>query len=107
MASMAALAYCGLLIFYMVRRRRQCYDISEGTNIIAFLGYILFKKTLFSELFHEYLECGGTLLFAYLVHFVPYFFYDRTLFLHHYLTAYVFKLMLAAFMASHVYKIIR
>ncbi len=41
------------------------------------------------------------LLTGYLLHYLPYFFYDRTLFLHHYLPAYLYKIMLAAYFLSH------
>ena len=46
------------------------------------------------------------LLGGYLFHFVPFFFYDRTLFVHHYLTAYIYKIMLTAFVVSHVHEVI-
>ena len=38
-------------------------------------------------------------------YFVPFFFYDRTLFIHHYLTAYIYKLMLTAFILTHVHQV--
>merc|ERR1719173_268739 len=76
--SVCAVLYTALLLIYLLRRRRQCYDISE-------------------EDFKEYCNVGEVLLTGYLLHYVPYFFFDRTLFLHHYLTAYIFKMMLASY----------
>ena len=68
------------------------------------------EKTLFnpfSALFTEYISVGEVLLSGYLLHYLPFLFYDRTLFIHHYLTGYVFKLMLTAFVTAHIYKLIR
>ena len=53
------------------------------------------------------MSVGEVLVGGYLMHFVPFLFYDRTLFVHHYLSAYVFKLMISAFMASHVYTLLK
>merc|ERR1719483_194900 len=47
-------------------------------------------------------EAGEVLLVGYLAHYLPYFFYDRTLFLHHYLPAYIFKLMLSSYFITHL-----
>jgi len=102
-ASLSVLAYVAVLAFYLIRRRRQCFDIPEGKQKQS----KQLCHLLFLDLFREYSDVGGLLLSAYLLHFLPFFFYDRTLFLHHYLTAYVFKLMLAAFVASHVHKVIK
>ena len=54
------------------RRRRLCYDIPE-------------------KMWIQYQRVGEVLLSGYLFHFLPFFFVDRTLFLHHYLPAYAFK----------------
>ena len=55
----------------------------------------------------EFVSVGEVLLAGYFFHFVPFFFYDRTLFLHHYLPAYVYKIMVTAFFTVHIYKLIR
>ena len=47
------------------------------------------------------------LLTGYFAHYIPYFFYDRTLFLHHYLPAYIFKLMLSGYFISHMSYLLR
>jgi len=83
-ASLCLVLYSGLLVFYLLRRRRLCYDIDEAE-------------------FQRFCTAGEVLLTGYLLHFLPYFFYDRTLFLHHYLPAYLFKLMLAGYFVSHLH----
>ena len=75
--------YSILLVFYLLRRRRACYDIPE-------------------DAWEQFTNTGEILLGGYLFHYLPFFFYDRTLFLHHYLPAYVYKMMLTAFVASHL-----
>ena len=44
---------------------------------------------------------------GYLCHFLPFFFVDRTLFLHHYLPAYAYKIMLSAFVITHIHQVMR
>lgn len=82
--SLGLALYVALLVFYLLRRRRQCYDISELE-------------------FSTYCIAGEVLLTGYLIHYVPYFFYDRTLFIHHYLPAYIFNIMLTSFFITHAY----
>ena len=81
------LAYAALLVFYLLRRRRLCFDIPEAS-------------------WNRFITAGQVLLGGYLFHYVPFFFYDRTLFLHHYLPAYMYKLMLTAYLISHAEEII-
>lgn len=87
-ATISVLLYATLLVFYSLRRRRKFFDITndEWTRFLDF-GYILFA--------------------GYLAHFLPYFFVERTLFLHHYLPALVFKILLTAAVLDHVYYLIR
>ena len=56
-------------------------------------------------MWNQYIQVGEVLLGGYLFHFLPFFFVDRTLFLHHYLPAYAFKVMLSAFVAAHVLQV--
>ncbi|KAG8277701.1 Protein O-mannosyl-transferase 1 [Homalodisca vitripennis] len=77
------LAYCSLLVFYLLRRRRQCYDLPE-------------------EEWHRFIQIGEVLLCGFLFHYLPFFFVERTLFLHHYLPAFVFKVLLLAALAEHM-----
>lgn len=81
--SMAVLIYVSLLFYYLLRRRRQCYDIDEQTWI-------------------HFCRCGEVLFVGYLLHFLPYVFVERTLFLHNYLPALVFKIMLLCFVIEHL-----
>ncbi|KAI9560931.1 hypothetical protein GHT06_011887 [Daphnia sinensis] len=87
-ATIALAAYCGLLIFYLLRQRRQCYDIHE-------------------EAWNQFRTTGEVLLLGYVFHFLPYFFVDHTLFLHHYLPALAFKLLLNAALVEHLYYLTR
>lgn len=48
-------------------------------------------------------DAAAVLFLGYWIHYLPYFFMDRTLFLHHYLPAYVFKILLLSYMIDHVY----
>ena len=50
--------YAVLLAFYLLRRRRQVFDIAEAD-------------------FLTFCSAGEVLLAGYLVHYLPYFFYDR------------------------------
>ena len=74
--------YSSLLVFYLLRRRRLIFDIPETE-------------------FASFCTAGEVLLTGFLLHYLPFFFYDRTLFIHHYLPAYIFKIMLSAFFLSH------
>lgn len=76
--------YCSLLVFYLLRRRRQCYDIPEAV-------------------WHEYQLYGEIFVCGYLCHYLPYFFIERTLFLHHYLPAFTFQLLLMITFIQHIY----
>ncbi|XP_017891392.1 protein O-mannosyltransferase 1 [Ceratina calcarata] len=79
--------YSSLLIFYILRRRRMCFDISH-------------------EEWHKFSNIGSTLLVGYLLHFLPFIFVGRTLFLHHYLPAFIFKVLLTAATIEHLYYLI-
>ncbi len=85
--TLSVLSYLVLLCLYLLRRRRACFDLPE-------------------ESFGHFINTGEVLLLGYLLHFAPFLFYDRTLFVTHYLPAYLFKIMLAAFMVEHVYEVI-
>eukprot|EP00042_Codosiga_hollandica_P045730 m.469028 g.469028 ORF g.469028 m.469028 type:complete len:555 (+) comp57087_c0_seq18:637-2301(+) len=65
-------------IFYLLRRQRGFFDVSD-------------------EDYARFVDCRNLLLVGYVVHYVPFFFMERTLFVHHYLTASVFGTMIAAF----------
>ncbi|KAK2587208.1 hypothetical protein KPH14_002951 [Odynerus spinipes] len=86
--TVALIVYTTLLIFYMMRRRRMCFDI-------------------INEEWNRFFNAGGILLSGYLLHFLPFIFIERTLFLHHYLPAFVFKVLLTAAVIDHLYHLIR
>ncbi|KAL1491635.1 hypothetical protein ABEB36_012204 [Hypothenemus hampei] len=80
--------YTSLLTFYLLRRRRLCYDLNE-------------------ENWEKFRFIGEVLLFGYVLHYLPYFFVERTLFLHHYLPAWSFKTLLFAASLEHVFDIFK
>lgn len=86
--TLALVIYFLLLVIYMLRRRRLCFDIDEST-------------------WAQFSKCGEILFVGYLVHFLPYFFVERTLFLHNYLPALVFKIMLLCFIIEHINELLR
>lgn len=86
-ATFSLLLYCSLLIFYLLRRRRLCNDLDS-------YKWEKFKFT------------GEVFLTGYLLHYIPYFFVDRTLFLHHYLPAFCFKVLLMAGLFEHIYTVL-
>lgn len=84
----ALIAYFTLLIIYLLRRRRLCFDLTEQ-------DWIRFQ------------DAGEIFFVGYLLHFLPYFFVERTLFLHNYLPAFIFQIMLLCFIIEHVDLIFR
>lgn len=85
---MSLLFYVALLVFYLLRRRRQIIDLSD-------------------QEWRKFQSIGFTLLLGYLINFVPYFFVERTLFLHNYLPALVYKICLLCCLVEHVYDVLR
>lgn len=83
-ATASIVIYCAFLLFYMLRRRRHCYDLDDN------------RWAHFSKI-------GQTLLLGYFLHYLPYFCVERTLFLHNYLPAFLFKLLLLCFVVEHCY----
>ena len=121
--TLCVILYCTLLVFYLLRRRRLCYDIPEGKFLSPFLqkrkvfvlknsiSDLLYKHNIFLltflDIWTNYVTVGEVLLGGYACHFLPFFFVDRTLFLHHYLPAYAFKIMLSAFVITHIHQVMR
>lgn len=87
-ATAALVVYFALLAFYLLRRRRLCYDLDESE-------------------WEQFRLVGEVLFLGYLFHYIPYFFVERTLFLHHYLPAFTFKALLLAAVVEHLYSIAR
>uniref|UniRef100_A0A1A9WGH5 Protein O-mannosyltransferase 1 n=1 Tax=Glossina brevipalpis TaxID=37001 RepID=A0A1A9WGH5_9MUSC len=81
--SIAVLIYAVLGLFYILRKQRLCYDID------------------FQE-WQRFLTIGHIYFVGYLMHYLPFFFVERTLFLHHYLPAFLFKLLLLCYVVEHI-----
>ncbi|CAH3042872.1 unnamed protein product [Porites lobata] len=77
--------YFGLLAFYLLRRRRKVHDISEDS-------------------WRQFVFVGEAVVLGYFLHFVTFFPMDRTLFIHHYLPALIFKVILLPVMLQHVHR---
>ncbi|XP_013111228.1 protein O-mannosyltransferase 1 isoform X2 [Stomoxys calcitrans] len=80
--------YIAIFTFYLLRRRRLCYDIDE-------------------EEWTRLLHVGHTFFMGYLLHFLPFFFTDSALFLHHYMPAFLYKVQLFCFTVDHIDYLIR
>lgn len=85
---LSLVAYSGLLVIYLLRRRRLCFDLTDQEWI-------------------RFQEAGEVFFLGYVIHFLPYFFVERTLFLHNYLPAFIFQIMLLCFVIEHVHLICR
>ncbi|KAF9804116.1 hypothetical protein SFRURICE_020544 [Spodoptera frugiperda] len=86
--TICVVVYSALLALYAIRQRRACADLPPWAL----------------QKFYD----GGCILFlGYWIHYLPYFFMDRTLFLHHYLPAYTFKILLLSFVIDHMYFILQ
>ena len=59
-----------------------------------------------SDVWAQFAEDGELLFAGYLLHYVPYFLCDATLFLHNYLPALYFKLLLLAVFVEHLYRLL-
>lgn len=55
---------------------------------------------------NRFTDAGSVFFIGYLIHYLPYFCADRTLFLHNYLPAFVFKLLLLCYVLDHCYFLI-
>ncbi|XP_075992532.1 protein O-mannosyltransferase rt isoform X2 [Anticarsia gemmatalis] len=84
----SVLVYGAALALYAVRQRRGCEDLPPSA-------------------LQNFYEAGYILFLGYWIHYLPYFFMDRTLFLHHYLPAYIFKILLLCYIIDHMYFIIQ
>lgn len=86
--TISVIVYSSLLVFYLIRRKRKCYDIT-------------------AEEWNKFVNNAHVLLAGYFLHFLPFLFIERTLFLHHYLPAFIFKVLLTAATIDHLYHLIR
>ncbi|XP_061393560.1 protein O-mannosyltransferase 1 [Musca vetustissima] len=86
--TLGIIVYFGLFIFYLLRRQRLCYDIDENEwNRLLTVGHIYF--------------------IGYLIHYIPYFTMDTTLFLHNYMPAFLYKVQLLCFVVDHIEYLLR
>ncbi|XP_013133962.1 PREDICTED: dolichyl-phosphate-mannose--protein mannosyltransferase 4 isoform X2 [Papilio polytes] len=86
--TLSVLLYSALLALYAIRQRRMCEDLPLQAS-------------------HQFYNAGCILFLGYWLHYLPYFFIDRTLFLHHYLPAYIFKILLLTYVIDHVYFVLQ
>ncbi|CAO1319292.1 unnamed protein product [Diamesa serratosioi] len=83
-ATIGLVLYVVTLVFYLLRRRRQIIDLSN-------------------QEWMKFQNIGFTLFGGYLINYLPYFFVERTLFLHNYLPALVYKICLLCYLIEHGY----
>ncbi|XP_026757022.2 protein O-mannosyltransferase 1 isoform X1 [Galleria mellonella] len=86
-ATLSVLLYSVLLAVYAIRRRRACADLPIRA-------------------IQQFYDAGYIFFLGYWLHYLPYYFMDRTLFLHHYLPAYIFKILLLSYVIDHIYFIL-
>ena len=80
---LAVLGYLGLLVFYLLRRRRKCFDLDT-------VDWEKFKSI------------GLICAYGYVLHLLPLFFTNKTLFYHHYLPSVLFKILLLSTLLDHL-----
>lgn len=83
-ATIGLVLYVVTLVFYLLRRRRQIIDLTH-------------------QEWMKFQNIGFTLFGGYLINYLPYFFVERTLFLHNYLPALVYKICLLCYLIEHGY----
>lgn len=86
--SLALVSYIGLLVVYLLRRRRNCYDLDN-------------------QKWESFQLAGEIFFIGYCLHFLPYFFVEKTLFLHNYMPSLIYKILLLCYMVEHLYIICR
>uniref|UniRef100_A0A1B0CDS7 Protein O-mannosyltransferase 1 n=1 Tax=Lutzomyia longipalpis TaxID=7200 RepID=A0A1B0CDS7_LUTLO len=84
----AVVTYLALLAFYLLRRRRLCFDLPDGD-------------------WEKFQMSGELLLGGYLINYLPFFFTERALFLHNYFPALIFKILLLCFIIEHLYILLK
>lgn len=87
-ATSSMIVYITFLVFYILRRRRKCNDLSE-------------------QEWEKFQLIGQVFLLGYLFNYLPYFFVERSLFLHHYLPAFLFKVLLTAALIEHIFNVLQ
>lgn len=75
--------YLGLLCFYLLRRRRKFYDLNDSE-------------------WEKFQNIGLICSLGYIMHLLPLFFTNKTLFYHHYLPSVLFKVLLLSTLLDHL-----
>jgi len=95
---------------------RDCFTFTCTTTFPFKRGFTRESKTLWivlhllgyfcsADTWRSFVVVGEVLLLGFLFHYVPYFFVERTLFLHHYLPAFTFKVLLMAAVIEHLHRL--
>ncbi|KAK3088845.1 hypothetical protein FSP39_024538 [Pinctada imbricata] len=82
-STLSLIIYLALFVFYLMRRRRGFFDLTEGE-------------------YQHFLFVGELLVGGYCLHYLPFFLTDRTLFLHSYLPCVVYKVLAFATVMDHL-----
>ncbi|RDD43436.1 Protein O-mannosyl-transferase 1 [Trichoplax sp. H2] len=75
--------YIALVVFYMALERRQIYVINR-------------------DVWHHFCYSGTLLMLGWAIHFVPYFFIWKNVFIHFYLPSLLFKILLLSSVIDHI-----
>uniref|UniRef100_A0A1B0DMS8 Protein O-mannosyltransferase 1 n=1 Tax=Phlebotomus papatasi TaxID=29031 RepID=A0A1B0DMS8_PHLPP len=84
----SVIVYLALLAFYLLRRRRLCFDLPDDE-------------------WEKFQLVGELLLGGYFINYLPFFFTERALFLHNYFPALIFKILLLCFVIEHMHTLLR
>lgn len=83
-------------------------NISMATMFFIWIMYILRRRRLIFDLddneWQKFCTIGTVTILGYLVHLMPYFLYESTLFLHNYLPALTFKILVVAALVDNLYR---
>ena len=67
----------------------------------------MITHVVFAAEWQQFVWVGEVLCGGYFLHYFPHFLSDSPFFLHHYLPAHIFSLLLVAFLARHFYILVR
>ncbi|KAK3605873.1 hypothetical protein CHS0354_017778 [Potamilus streckersoni] len=81
--TLSIIIYAGLFFFYLMRQKRGFQDLPTNE-------------------WHQFVFIGDLLVIGYLLHYLPFFLTDSTLFLHNYLPCVIFKVLALASVIDHL-----
>jgi dolichyl-phosphate-mannose-protein mannosyltransferase len=87
-ATIGLAVYAAFAVFYLLRRRRLIHDLDPVE-------------------WDKFCNNGEVYFIGYLVHYLPYFFLERTMFLHNYFPALIFKILLLCFVLEHIFYVLK